>query len=349
MILLEPTDHVGGVNTGGLSHSDSNQCDRTTVIGLFDEWHSRIEQDYASAWIKLPYQVSVKDHTTWTYEPHVAARVTKHDAGMRLKSVLTHRTFSPSTKRAHVLPPSSPPTDIFPAKVFIDVSYEGDLMAAAGVSWTIGREGRAEFDESLAGKQYPKPKMNINGFNDNGKPLPLVTATDAGPDAAGDSNVMVYSFRLCLTEDPANRVPFPKPANYDPARFEVIRRHIKAGGKVGFDLYPLPGNKFDGNNSIGGQFSLGLVGAGNGWCEADETDRAAIWEAHNQYTLELYHFLTTDPAVPEETRKGLQGGSGNDVFREYEDFSPALYVREGRRMRGIYVLAKGHPGATAKG
>ena len=116
---------------------------------------------------------------------------------------------------------------------------------------------------------------------------------------------MVYSFRLCLTEDPENRVPFPEPANYDPARFEIMRRYAKAGGRLGFDLYPLPGNKFDGNNSIGGQFSLGLVGGGNGWCEADEAGRAAIWEAHKQYTLELYHFLTNDPAVPKEVRKQI--------------------------------------------
>src|SRR5690606_20041347 len=136
-------------------------------------------------------------------------------------------------------------------------TYEGDLMAASGVSWTIGRAGRSEFGESLAGKQYPKATMKIDGFDADGDPLPLITATELGPAEAGDKNVMTYSFRLCLTEDPANRVPFPKPASYDPARFEVMRRFLRAGGNVGWDLYPLPGNKFDGNNSIGGQFSLG--------------------------------------------------------------------------------------------
>ena len=99
-----------------------------------------------------------------------------------------------------------------------------------------------------------------------------------------------------MTEDPENRVPFPEPAYYPPSRFEIMRRYAKAGGKLGFDLYRLPGGKFDGNNSIGGQFSLGLVGGGNGWCEADEAGRAALWEAHKQYTLELYHFLTNDPS-----------------------------------------------------
>ena len=122
-----------------------------------------------------------------------------------------------------------------------------ELLAASGVSWTIGREGRAEYGESLAGKRYSKAKMEIDGFDGDGKVLPLITTTDAGPEDEGDSNVMVYSFRLCLTGDPENRVPFPKPANYDPARFEVMRRYAKTGGRLGWDLYPLPGGKFDGH------------------------------------------------------------------------------------------------------
>jgi hypothetical protein len=152
---------------------------------------------------------------------------------------------------------------------------------------------------------------------------------------------MVFSFRLCLTEDPKNRVPFPEPANYDPARFEVMRRFAKAGGKLGWDNYPLPGGKLDGNNSIGGQFSLGLVGACNGWCEADEAGRAAIWEAHKEYTLELYRFLTTDSAVPAGIRgKYAKLGLCKDEFPDDGHFSPALYVREGRRMKGLVVVSQ---------
>ena len=183
--------------------------------------------------------------------------------------------------------------------------------------------------------------MNIDGFDAEGNPLPLITTTDAGPEAEGDRNVMTYSFRLCLTADPENRVPFPKPAHYDPARFEIVRRYAKTGGRIGWDLYPLPGGKFDGNNSIGGQFSLGLVGGGNGWSEANEAGRAALWEAHKQYTLEFYHFLTTDPSVPAGIRqKYSRLGLCKDEFPNDGHFSPALYVREGRRMRGMYVLSQ---------
>ena len=108
-----------------------------------------------------------------------------------------------------------------------------------------------------------------------------------------------------------------------------------------WDLYPLPNGKFDANNGIGKQFSMGLVGACNGWSEADETGRAKIWEAHKQYTLEMYHFLTTDPAVPENLRRQLaQLGLCRDEFAAYDHWSPQLYVREGRRMKGMYVLSQ---------
>ncbi|OYW31761.1 MAG: xanthan lyase [Chthoniobacter sp. 12-60-6] len=343
VILLEPTDHVGGVNTGGLCFSDSNQTVRSTVLGLFEEWHARIEKDYQLRGVALPYNVSDKDHKHWTYEPHVAAKITQQmldEAGVK---VLTKRVLQSVVKEGKHITKLSTSDGDFAAKVFIDGTYEGDLMAAAGVSWTIGREGRQEFGEPLAGKQYPKAKLAISGLDADGKPLPLITTTNAGADEAGDKNVMVYSFRLCVTKDPANRVPFPKPASYDPARFEVIRRYFAQEKQphLLWDLYPLPGNKFDANNGIGKQFSMGLVGACNGWSEADEVGRARIWEAHKQYTLEMHHFLSTDPAVPEHLRQQMaEIGLCRDEFAAYGHWSPQLYVREGRRMIGEYVVSQ---------
>ncbi len=343
VILLEPTAHVGGVNTGGLCFSDSNQTVRSTVMGLFDEWHSRIEADYVKRGVTLPYKVSEKDHTHWTYEPHVAAKITQamlDEVGVK---VLTKQVLKSVTKVSTRISKLITSSDEFEAKMFIDGTYEGDLMAAAGVSWTIGREGRKEFGESLAGKQYPKKKLGITGLGADGKILPLITTTDAGPQEQGDKNVMVYSFRLCVTKAPANRVPFPQPANYDPARFEVVRRYFAQEKRPTspWDLYPLPGNKLDANNGIGKQFSMGLVGACNGWSEADEAGRAKIWEAHKQYTLELHHFLCTDPAVPAAIRAEFtQIGLCRDEFPDYDHWSPQLYVREGRRMIGEYVVSQ---------
>ncbi len=343
VILLEPTNHVGGVNTGGLSFSDSNQTVRSTVRGLFEEWHERIEKDYQQRGISLPYKVSEKDNKQWTYEPSVAAKITGQMLNEAKVQVLTKRILRSVQKTGARITQISTSDGDFEAKVFVDGTYEGDLMAASGASWTIGREARQEFGESLAGKQYPKAKMPISGFDAQGKPLPLITTAEAGTDEEGDKNVMVYSFRLCLTKDAKNRVPFPAPAHYDPTRFEVVRRYYAQEKRpvLLWDLYPLPNGKFDANNGIGKQFSMGLVGACNGWSETDETGRAKIWEAHKQYTLEMYHFLTTDPAVPENLRQQLaQLGLCRDEFAAYEHWSPQLYVREGRRLKGMYVLSQ---------
>jgi hypothetical protein len=252
VILLEPTDHIGAMNTGGLSHCDSNQMVRSTVMGLFDEWHTRVVRDYTDRGLRAPYNPAVKDQSRWTFEPHVAMRVTMQMLDEAGVAVLTERSLKSVTKDGPRITSLVTKDGTFTARVFVDGTYEGDLMAAAGVDWTIGREGREEYGESLAGKQSPKQKMNINGFDDAGRLLPLVTTDDGGDKEAGDSNIMTYSFRLCLTEDPQNRVPMPEPDSYDPARFEIVRRALKAGVKqIGFDLYPLPGGKLDGNNSIG--------------------------------------------------------------------------------------------------
>ena len=343
VILLEPTAHVGGVNTGGLCFSDSNQTVRSTVLGLFEEWHARVEKDYQQRGVTLPYKVSEKDHTHWTYEPHIAAKITKEMLDAAGVKVLTERVLKSVLKDGTHITKLLTREGEFEAKMFIDGTYEGDLMAAAGVSWTIGREGRKEFGESLAGKRYPKRKMHMSGLDADGKPLPFITTTDAGSVQDGDKNVMIYSFRLCVTKDAANRVPFPKPTNYDPARFEILRRYFAQEKRphLLWDLYPLPGNKFDANNGIGKQFSMGLMGACNGWSEADEAGRAAIWEAHKQYTLEMHHFLSTDAAVPAAIREEYaQIGLCKDEFPDYGHWSPQLYVREGRRMIGEYIMSE---------
>jgi hypothetical protein len=343
VVLLEPSAHVGGVNTGGLSFSDSNQTVRSTLRGLFEEWHTRIAADYAEHGVKLPYDVATKNNAIWTYEPHAAARVTNallKEAGV---TVLTKQPLESLEKEGTKIVSLRTSAGVHTAKVFIDATYEGDLMAKSGVVWHLGRESRDEFGESYAGRQYPKQKMAINGFDTNGLPLPFITTVHQGGDNAGEQTVMVYSFRLCLTKDPAIRVPFPEPKAYDASRFELIRRYFQKypNAPLPWDLYPLPGGKFDANNGIGKMFSMGLVGEGNAWCASDPAGRAKMAEAHKQYTLEFYQFLTTDDAVPAKIRAAMtELGLCRDEFPETDHWSPQLYVREGRRMDGRYTLTQ---------
>ena len=343
VILLEPSAHVGGVNTGGLSFSDSNQTVRSTLGGLFEEWHTRIAADYAEHGVKLPYDVATKNNVVWTYEPHVAARVTNamlKEAGV---TVLTKQPLEGVEKDGAKIVSLRTSADVHTAKVFIDATYEGDLMAKSGVVWHLGRESRDEFGESYAGRQYPKQKMAINGFDANGLPLPFITTVNQGDDNAGEQTVMVYSFRLCLTKDPAIRVPFPEPKAYEAARFEIVRRYFQKypNAPLPWDLYPLPGGKFDANNGIGKMFSMGLVGEGNAWCASDPAGRVKMAEAHKQYTLEFYKFLTTDDGVPAKIRAAMaELGLCRDEFPETDHWSPQLYVREGRRMDGRYTLTQ---------
>lgn len=155
---------------------------------------------------------------------------------------------------------------------------------------------------------------------------------------------MTYSFRLSLTTSGGNKIPVPAPDHYDPARFEVMRRYVQAHGasSVGFDRYSVPGGKVDGNNSIGRQFSLGLVGGAKDWAEADESGRSAILDAHKQYTLEFLYFLSNDPVFSASQRASVaQWGLCADEFPDTGHWPPQLYVRESRRMQGMYVINQG--------
>lgn len=342
--LVEPLGIVGGVMSSGLSFSDSNQTDRRVLGGLFEEIHLRIEKHYHEQGVTLPYQVAVKNHDPWTYEPHVAEKVFLDLLAEAGVSVFLNEKLVSTETRDGVIHSLTTGKSRFRASVFVDATYEGDLMARAGVRWKLGREGRAEHGESYAGRQYPKPPVNgVDPRDDQGRLLPLMTAENAGDAEAGDRRVMVYSFRLCLTKDPENRIPIQKPANYDPAQFELVRRFVAAHPprRLLFDLYPLPGNKLDGNNSIGGQLSIGLVGASHRWCEASYEEREKIWQAHRDHTEGLLWFMANDPAMPAALREEMRAlGYCRDEFARWGHFPPVLYVREGRRMQGEYVLTQ---------
>jgi hypothetical protein len=250
------------------------------------------------------------------------------------------------------------------AKMFIDATYEGDLMALAGVNYTVGREDASEFNEPVAGGRLPTPPIwgcgcnwnfgnGVDGRNaTSGAPLAMIHAVaPLAPLGAGDAKVQSYNFRLCLTKNRSNFRPLPKPTAYSPDRWELARRAVVAKNQQGGSSVvtlasdflrptPLPasGGKTDSNNK--GGLSSDFVGGSWQWPDANRTHRAALWEQHKQYTLELFHFLRTDPSVGAQVREDMASwGLCADEFIDTEGWPHQLYVREARRLRSDFVFS----------
>jgi hypothetical protein len=326
------------MSSAGLGATDIGMSE--SVGGIALEFYRRIGRRYGM-------------DQTFAFEPKMAESVFREMLAEAHVIVVTSARVIAVTKEGNMLRSvTASDGQAYTADAFIDATYEGDLMALAGISFTIGREANATYGETLNGVRAPAAPgaYHIDPYVIPGDPssglLPHVTAGPAAPPGTADGLVQAYNYRLCLTNNPTNRKDIEPSSTYDPSEFEILARWIdaiaqeRAPSFADFvSILPIPNGKFDANTTW--FFSTDLVGGSLGYASADEVVRAAIRARHEAYQRDFLHFLATDPRVP-SALKGQASSYGlcADEFEDTASWPNRIYVREGRRMLGPYVMTE---------
>lgn len=337
-VIAEFGRHLGGLTSGGLGATDIGN--KAAIGGISREFYCLLGRHYGS---------QESDGSAWKFEPHVAERIYKEwTKELGISVYYEQHLVKVEKKGKRIAKITMEDGNVYKAGIFIDATYEGDLMARAGVSYHVGRESNPTYKETLNGIHFGHPNHNfkawvdpyiIEGKIDSGL-LPGITDEVPGYQGQGDKCIQAYNFRICLTNVAENRLPFPEPPAYNPDRFLLLARYIKAGVWDAMRLHiMMPNGKTDLNNF--GALSTDNIGLNYDWPEGDYETREKIFQDHVNYNLGLLYFLSNDDRVPSYVREEMrQWGLPQDEFSKTGGWPHQLYIREARRMISEVVMTE---------